>query len=214
VTLAPGLTLEFLAEGTATATVKRSSTGVSSALSAFANAYNTAAAEIAKHRGKAGGALTGNSLMGTLSRTLARIANHSSSGSFAVFKDIGLELGKDGLMKFDAAAFSKAAEGRFPDLTAFLGTSKTGGFLKAAADELDAVTAEAGLIAGEREMLDGRIEYQADRIAEEQMRIEALTNRLNAQMAAADALIASLEQQAVYISGMFESMRAASGMYE
>jgi hypothetical protein len=46
------------------------------------------------------------------------------------------------------------------------------------------------------------------------MRIEALTNRLNAQMAAADALIASLEQQAVYISGMFESMRAASGMYE
>ncbi|HWR50822.1 MAG TPA: flagellar filament capping protein FliD [Bryobacteraceae bacterium] len=214
VTLATGLTVELLAEGAATATVKRSTGGISSALSVFANAYNAAASEIAKHRGQGGGALTGNGLMGILSRTLARIASHSSSGSFAVFKDLGLELGKDGLMKFDAAAFSNAVEGSFPDLIAFLGTAETGGFLKAATEQLNAVTAEtSGLIGAEQQMLDSQITYQEDRIAEEQTRIDALTERLNAQMAAADALIASLEQQAIYISNMFESMRAASETY-
>jgi uncharacterized protein YoxC len=52
-----------------------------------------------------------------------------------------------------------------------------------------------------------------DRISEEQTHIDELRTSLTAQMAAADAMIASLEQQALYISNLFESMRIASQMY-
>jgi flagellar capping protein FliD len=53
------------------------------------------------------------------------------------------------------------------------------------------------------------ISGQDARIAEQEDRIDRLRQNLEAQMAAADALIASLEQQVKYINGLFESMRVA-----
>ena len=44
-------------------------------------------------------------------------------------------------------------------------------------------------------------------------RIDALEGRLIAQMAAADAAIAELEQKVNYITSLFESMRTASKSY-
>ena len=50
------------------------------------------------------------------------------------------------------------------------------------------------------------ITNQNRRIANEQDRIDILQNSLIARMAAADALIASLEQQVTYFNSLFESM--------
>jgi flagellar capping protein FliD len=48
-----------------------------------------------------------------------------------------------------------------------------------------------------------------ERIAAEQERIDQLRQNLEARMAAADALIASMEQQAKYFQGLFESMMSS-----
>jgi hypothetical protein len=50
------------------------------------------------------------------------------------------------------------------------------------------------------------IDKQNQKIADEQARIDILTKALTAQIDAADALIASLEQQASYFTSLFASM--------
>jgi hypothetical protein len=44
--------------------------------------------------------------------------------------------------------------------------------------------------------------------------VDALTERLNAQMAAADAAIATMEQQYSYLSSMFSAMDTANKSYQ
>jgi hypothetical protein len=51
---------------------------------------------------------------------------------------------------------------------------------------------------------------QDARIAAEQERVDQTRARIEAQIAAADALIATMEQQVNYFNGLFEAMRAAN----
>jgi len=55
-----------------------------------------------------------------------------------------------------------------------------------------------------------QIDHQNQRIDDEQSRIDALTKDLTGRMAAADALIASLEQQVTYFTTLFGSMNGTS----
>jgi flagellar capping protein FliD len=110
----------------------------------------------------------------------------------------------------DTAAFASAAED-FQALLDFLGTSTTDGFLKYATDALAALNDDTdGLIQAEIDSVADQIRAQDDKIAAEQDRIDLMEENLLAQMAAADALIASLEQQVLYFTGLFESMRIAT----
>ena len=56
--------------------------------------------------------------------------------------------------------------------------------------------------------VSGEITTTGLRITEQQERVDDLVESLNAQMAAADALIASLQQQATYFTNMFAAMAA------
>jgi len=63
-----------------------------------------------------------------------------------------------------------------------------------------------GDIATSRNSAQAAIDNQNRRIADEQDRIDILQKSLIARMAAADALIASLEQQVSYFNTLFASM--------
>jgi len=90
---------------------------------------------------------------------------------------------------------------------AFLGSPSTGGFLKAATDILNGLEdSQNGDIATSRNSAQAAIDNQNRRIADEQDRIDILQKSLIARMAAADALIASLEQQVSYFNTLFASM--------
>ena len=111
----------------------------------------------------------------------------------------------------DTSLFDEAMNGDFDKLSAFMGDSTSGGFLKAATDALNSLEdSTTGAIKVSMTSVQDEITTAGDRIDEEQDRIDKLQTSLQERMAAADALIASMEQQVSYITSMFESMRTAS----
>jgi flagellar hook-associated protein 2 len=220
ITLAPGLSVQLLAAsetGVATTiTVSRSTSAISNALLAFVTAYNAAVDELDKHRGDSGGALAGQSIVFTLSQALRDVAQYSGdSGAITSLTELGLTFDGEGKLSLDTSTFSSAASDNMKAMLTFLGSTTESGFLKSATDLLYSLEDTTdGLIKTAISSLEAAVAAQDDRIAAEQDRVDRVQENLVAQMAAADALIAALEQQASYITDLFESMRIAAGMYQ
>jgi flagellar hook-associated protein 2 len=211
VTVAPGLTVTLLKAGTADVTVSRGTTAVGNALSSLVTAYNEAADELDVHRGEESGALSGDSLLYTLSQSLRDLTGYSTgTDGISSLTALGLNFDDQGKLSLDTTTFSTATDGQFQALETFLGSSSSSGFLKSATDLLDSLEDSTdGIIKTALSSVETQIVDQDDLIANEQQRIDQLEESLVAQMAAADALIASLEQQANYMNGLFEAMQAA-----
>ena len=100
-----------------------------------------------------------------------------------------------------------------------VGTAKSGGVLKSITDKLGAfqTTSTTGTISGilaeSITGLDSSLRAEDERIAAEQERIDNRTKDIQERMAAADALIAQMEQQATYITNMFEAMQTSQKSY-
>jgi flagellar hook-associated protein 2 len=219
VTLAPGLTITLL--GTSepgvptTVTVSRSTSALSSALSAFVTAYNSAVDALDAHRGKAGGALAGQSIVRTLTDALRELTRYDRGpGPLSTLTDLGLTFDDKGKLSLDATALQNAAAGGWQQLTEFLGSGSGEGFLGWASQVLDAVlNSDSGSLSLASKSLRDEISAQDRRIEEEQERVDRMREELVARINAADAMIAALEQQALYITNLFESMRIAQRMY-
>jgi flagellar hook-associated protein 2 len=217
-TLSTGLTVEMLKESEAavTVTVSRTSTAASNALAALANAYNAAVDELDSHRGEGGGSLTGHGLLSTLSQALRQMANYSSdSGTITSLTDLGLAFDREGKLSFNATQFAEATSGGTNGVFGFLGSSSGGGFLKAAGGVLDGVEdSTSGSLKIAIASMASTISAQDEWIEREEERMDALRESLEVQMAAADALIAALEQQALYFTNMFEAMAEANRRFQ
>ncbi|MFB3776009.1 MAG: flagellar filament capping protein FliD [Bryobacteraceae bacterium] len=210
VTIAPHLTANLLKEGTTQVTVSHNLASVTNAFSSLVSAYNAAVDELDKHRGKDAGALAGSSLVHTLSRSLRDLVTYDSgTGGISSLTSLGLEYDDKGKLSLDMTAFSAATTGQWEALNAFLGQSDGDGFLKYATDVMNGLeNSTDGVIETAISSLKDQISWQETRIEQEQDRIDQLEENLIARMSAADALIASLEQQVTYITGLFESMRS------
>ena len=164
--------------------------------------------ELASNRGEGGGALVGDPIISTLSQALRSLSGFTGgSGAVQNLTDLGLTIDKTGKMSFDQTVFETIAASHPNEVSAFLGSSTTSGFLKTAADTLkDLEDPISGLIGTTKISAQTAIDHQNQRIEDEQSRIDALTRDLTGRMAAADALIASLEQQVSYFTTLFGSM--------
>ena len=207
--LAPSLTATVLKVGTTNITVSRSTDAIANALSSFVQSYNAATTALDGQRGTSGGALSGQSVISTLSQAMRDIANYSGDGSVRSMPSLGLTFDKNGVLQFDSAVLAAAAAKDIAGVTEFLGSVTGGGFLKTASDTLNSLTDSAsGVISGMLKSITGEITATGHRIDDNQDRVDKLTDSLNAQMAAADALIAALQQQATYFTNMFAAMTA------
>jgi flagellar hook-associated protein 2 len=217
VSIANGVSVSLLAAKPAVEiTVTRSSAAVSDALSAFATAYNNALGAVDEQRGQSDGALSGQPVVSDLSQTLRSLATYADSGSsLGGLEALGLELQKDGTLSFNQFTFVATDLTNSAGVVSFFGSSTTGGFLKAAYDAMSFVQdSSAGLLAVAESSIASQSAQIDDSIAIQQDRVDALTERLQNQMAAADALISSMEQQYTQITTLFESMRLASQQYQ
>jgi len=212
VTIAPGLTVDLLQAGDADVVVSQSSSAQANALSAFATAYNAAVDELTTNRGQGGGALVGDPIVSTLSQSLRSLAGFTGgSGAVQNLTDLGLTFDQTGKLSFDQTVFETVAASNPNDVAAFLGSPVTNGFLKSATDALNALEDPmSGIIETTKAGAQTAIDHQNQRIDDEQSRIDALTKDLTGRMAAADALIASLEQQVTYFTTLFGSMNGTS----
>ena len=210
VTLAPGLTINLNTVGSTNITVAQSASGVSTALGNFATAYNNAVDEVAKSRGQAGGALTGDSLISTLSATLQNLANSgTSSGNISSLVDLGLTFDQNGHLNFDSTVLGSASPTTLNNAVNFLGSESTGGFLQGASNALTSLNdSTTGLFAQTSATDAIKLSDLGSKITADQQRISNLQQTLTAQMAKADATIAALQSQSDYFTNLFAQTRA------
>ena len=171
-------------------------------------AYNAAVDELSANRGQGGGALTGDALIYTLSQSLRDMSGFTGgAGSVQNLTDLGLTFDKTGHLNFDQTVFASVSSAHPSDLSAFLGSPSTGGFLKIATDTLKGLEDPVnGTIETTLASAQTAIDNQNQKISDEQDRIDTLTASLTAKIDAADALIATLEQQATYFTTLFASI--------
>jgi flagellar hook-associated protein 2 len=210
VTIAPHVMVTVLKAGTTDVTVGQSTSAMASALNGFVTAYNAVTKALDAHRGSSNGALAGQSIVSTLSEAMRQIAGYSASGTVKSMSDIGLTFDKNGVLSFDSAILTATAAKDFTAVTDFLGsTTGTGGFLKAANTSLTSITdSTKGVLPAASSSVGRQITNTESLIESNQDRVNQMKYNLNAQMAAADALIASLQQQVTYFTSMFAAMQA------
>ena len=219
ITIANGLTVNLLKADSGnpvTVTVTQSSSALSNALSAFATAYNSTVDALAAQTGTNKGALAGDSIVRSLSGILSRISTYAVDGSqVGGLTDLGLELGSDGKLTFDSGTLAATVLNNPADLTAFLGSSSSGGFLENATDLLNGVEqTDSGLLKAAEAGIASQITTTNSQISNQQDYVDQLQTNLQNQMAAADAAIAAMEQQYTYLSNMWQAMDTAASQYK
>ena len=211
VNLAPGLTVNLQQPGTTSINVARSATSISTALSAFATAYNSTFDEIAKSRGTTAGALSGDSIVYTSSQSLQNLHNSgtTSTPSINSLEDLGLTFGQDGHLTFDSSVLSGASSTKLRDVATFLGSEATGGFLHGANNVMTNLDDSTnGLFVKSSQSITNELTSVGDQITTTQTRITALRTSLTAQMDKADSAIASLQQDASYYTQLYQTLNA------
>jgi flagellar hook-associated protein 2 len=206
ITLAPGLTASLLAPGNTTITVSSDPSAASNALTSFVAAYNQATTDLDNNFGKAGGALTGQSIVLALQQSLQSLANYSGgSGSVQNLTDLGIGFNQTGQLTFDQAQFSDVAASNPSAVAAFLGSAESGtGFLSAATNVLNGLgNATDGVFEASESSVQQEMTYDNAQIATTQAQVTQVQNQMTAQMSAADALIASLQSQTTYFTNYF-----------
>lgn len=196
-------------------TVTRSTSALSTALSGFADAYNAAVTEVTSQRGQTTGALQGQSIVNQLSNILSQISTYSSDGQVSGLATLGLDLGTNGQITYSPLTLMAADLTSSTAVTAFLGSSAGGGFLKTATDILNHLeNAGTGVLKTLETSTKTQITNLDTTIAAKQAKVDAMQLQMQNQMAAADALIASMEQQYSYLTGLFSAQDTAASSYK
>ncbi|MGJ5814636.1 flagellar filament capping protein FliD [Paludibaculum fermentans] len=214
VTIAPGLSVNLIgvsaADESTSITLTRESSVVSSALTSLVNAYNAAVDEVDKHHGTAGGALAGQAVIRNLSSALQEMTSHVESGAGVnSLAALGVSLDQTGHMAFNEMSFYAANFADSAGVTNFLGNSASKGFLHDAVSALDSVEdTVTGTLATAKKSVDAQATALDNQIADKQSYIDSMQADLEQRMAAADALVATLEQQYNYISQVLDAMSA------
>jgi len=211
VTLAPGLTVNLLSENTSgnptTVTVSNDPSALASAFSDFAQNYNQAVSDLAQYHGKDGGALEGDSIIGTLTNTLQQLSTYSNGTAASSLANFGITVDDTGVLSIDSATFSSAATTNFANLVSTLGGTSTNGFLFTASNLLNGVEdTTTGSLKLEENTAASEITAQNTTIANEQAKISQIQTNITQQMVSADAAIAALESQVSYVNGLFYSI--------
>jgi flagellar hook-associated protein 2 len=216
VTLAAGLTVNLTGTTSSgaptTVTVAPDSSSIGNAMQSFVNAYNQAVTELSKNRGQAGGALTGQNIISQLTFSLQHLATYQSgSGAISSLAALGLTFADGtGMLSFDQSTFDSATSGQAPALQQFLGSATGGGFLQAATNLLNSIEDPVtGSLTTGISNVQSQINNTNTQISDKQAKVSQLQQNLTQQMAAADAMIYSLQQQASYFQQMFATQNAS-----
>lgn len=206
VTLSPGLTVTMLnaSSGADTVTVSADYSALQSALSNFATAYNLTFSAVEQQTGQNGGALAGQDIVYTMQNMLESLNEYSSgSGAVASLNDLGLSVDKTGVMSFDASTFSAQSTA---DITQFLGSATSGGFLEAATNDLSSIDdSTSGDIASQNNTLQSQITSMNTEITNKQSQITVMETNLESELSQADAAIADLQEQKTYYTELFQA---------
>jgi flagellar hook-associated protein 2 len=207
ITLAPGLTVNLLGQDSSTPvtiTVSTDQSGLSSALSSLATAYNSAQSALAAQVGQNAGPLEGQSVIYTLRSMLDSLAQYGGGpANIPTLNSLGLQVDETGTMSFDASAFSSLSAS---DISQFLGSATSGGFLQAANNALNSATdPTTGCLETSVNSIQSEITSEQSQLTNDTAQVTTLQNNLMTQLSAADAAIATLQSQTTYFTDLFQA---------
>jgi flagellar hook-associated protein 2 len=206
VTIAPGLNVTLQAVGTTTVTVSSSLGSVSNQISSFVTAYNAAFNELQKNIGQNGGALVGDSTVMDMRQALTQMISYSGSGgSITSLAQLGVQFTQQGTLTFDSSAIAGLSQSQISDALSFLGDPNSGGFLQYANNTLNGITDPiSGAVATETQSLQTENQNDQNQINNDQAQLTLMQTNLQKQMAQANALIATLQNQTTFLQGLFQ----------
>jgi len=211
VTLANGLNVNLLSSdpgNPATITVSGTDTALSTALSSFASAYNQVVTDLDSQRGQNAGPLQGQSILSEITQAIGGIGTYFTSSSSGVngLASLGLTLGLNGQVTFDAQTLDSAYNADPAAVTSLLGSATGGGWLESATNAMtDLVDPNVGLVTSDETNLQSQITSLGNQITTQENQVSALQTNLQNQMASADALISTMEQQDTFLTQMMEA---------
>lgn len=186
-------------------TVALNRSAVSNALTGFVDAYNGLVSVLDMHRGEAGGSLAGDGIVLDLSSRLMGLTSVSGSGAVKSLADLGIALGRDGVMTIDRSVLAGMSSETFGEALAFL--SSTTNSLGAMAGSFEEFSNPvSGHIASEMRQLDEANKRYAAQVESANERIGAMQATLLLKLQAADALLASLDSKKGMLDATLESL--------
>jgi len=211
VTIATGLTVNLLSADVgnpATITVSGTDDALTQALTSFTSAYNKVVADVQSQRGQSAGPLQGQSILSEITQVIDNLATYVSPTDSAVngLASLGLNLGENGQLTFNTQKLDGAYNSSSGAVSSFLGSATGGGWLESATNALtDLVDPTVGLVTNEENNLQTRTTAISDQITAKNDQITTLKTNLTQQMAAADTLISTMEQQDTFLTQMLQA---------
>ncbi len=136
---------------------------------------------------------------------LNNLGNYSAGATSLA--DLGVTFDSTGHLNFDSGVLAGASGTQLTNIASFLGSGTNGGFLQFAASQLTAIEdPTTGILPNAISSTSNSINNDNTQIAQQQDHINHLQTSLQAQMSAADAAIAQLEQQQSYYTSLFTAM--------
>lgn len=216
VVISPGITLELQSALPGTevdTTVSRPDSTLSNAISSFATAYNLVVDEVAKQHSTgtaAPGPLQGSTVLQSISQALSQVSTFSTPNGPVNLKSLGLDLDPNGDGHFVFTSLDLAATdiGNSSGVDAFLGNSTLSGFLQAATNALSSLEdSTTGIVKNAEGELQTEITKIGSTISTKQAAVTTMTTNLSNQMAQADALLSTTEQQYSYMTELFQAQQ-------
>jgi flagellar hook-associated protein 2 len=183
-------------------TITESSSEIESSLTTFVEKFNEIAKLAAAHNNlESPGALSGDFTLRSVSSRLTSLAlgfGAYGQDNIRALSDIGVRMGKDGTLEFDAAIFKEAVKNDKASVELFIRGDGVGdkGFFGNLFEAVDGFTDPvSGAIHGRTDGLNANIKRINSQIATAEMRISAFEERVSKQFANLELLVNNLQTQ-------------------
>ena len=190
-----------------TLTSSSSRGNLATGLTRLVGAYNATRDGLRQQIGENAGLLSGDYIIGEISRTLRAVAgyNGAESGDVHSLADLGIELDKAGVMSFKSTKFYSLNTTAIEQAFTFFGSESTGfGGLSAKLDQIsNPVTGFIYTQQSNYDASDLRIQKQ---VADLGARIERMQLSMSSKLQQADALLAGLKSQQNALDASIQSV--------
>ncbi len=198
------LTLTGTTAAAATLTVARDVEAIKSAASGFVDAYNALASQLKSRTAfgsstAAAGSLAGDATVRGLQDQLRDLFNTpAAGGSFARLAEVGIAFQKDGSLALDSAAFESAVASDFSGVLNLF--SSPTGYATRLLTLANATIGVGGSFDLRTQTLRDRIKNQNDEIERQEIRLDAIQQRLTREFTNLNLLLSRLNSTSTFLS--------------
>lgn len=185
-----------------------SSSQLGTALQSFVKDYNTLVSDVSAQQGQNAGVLGGNLIINQISlamQDLVTYYNPALNSSIRSLSDLGVTFNYSGQMSFSSSTFNALSDTQIADAYKFLGSSSSG-FAALAGNFTQLTQPITGAIETQVSGYQSEISDLQDQITTAEAYVNEVQQTATQQMQAADALVASLQQQQNVVDASISSL--------